>query len=140
MLPPNFWVTTAAAVAHGQITQIRIDSQNTSLEPLFPHSNVSVKRRRMMLFAPFFNAILPLFMFLVLFVIFCKVDFKKLRVTRWHGYALVAQFSIILLLLALTLLWGKSGSRLVFCHKSVAMPACYTQFFEVYFTECNEEN
>ena len=37
-----------------------------------------------MLFAPFFNAILPLFMFLVLFVTFCKVDFKKLRVTRWQ--------------------------------------------------------
>lgn len=77
-----------------------------------------------MLFAPFFNAILPLFMFLVLFVTFCKVDFKKLRVTRWHGYALVAQFSIILLLLALTLLWGKSGSRLVFCESILICVIC----------------
>lgn len=77
-----------------------------------------------MLFAPFFNAILPLFMFLVLFVTFCKVDFKKLRVTRWHGYALVAQFSIILILLALTLLWGKSGSRLVFCESILICVIC----------------
>ena len=29
-------------------------------------------------FAPFFNSILPLFMFLILYVTFCKVDFKKL--------------------------------------------------------------
>ena len=63
-------------------------------------------------------------MFLVLFVTFCKVDFKKLRVTRWHGYALVAQFSIILILLALTLLWGKSGSRLVFCESILICVIC----------------
>ena len=36
--------------------------------------------------APFFAAILPLFMFLVLFVTFCKVDFRKLRPVMWHWW------------------------------------------------------
>ena len=31
-------------------------------------------------FAPIFNAILPLFMFLILYVTFCKVDFRKIAV------------------------------------------------------------
>ena len=35
-------------------------------------------------FAPVFDAILPLFMFLILFVTFCKVDFRKLRPVGWH--------------------------------------------------------
>ena len=30
------------------------------------------------LLGPFFDAILPLFMFLILFVTFCKVDFHKI--------------------------------------------------------------
>ena len=32
----------------------------------------------------FFDAILPLFMFLVLFVTFCKVDFRKLVPVKWN--------------------------------------------------------
>ena len=32
--------------------------------------------------APIFEAILPLFMFLILYVTFCKVDFKKIAVVR----------------------------------------------------------
>ena len=35
-------------------------------------------------FAPIMEAILPLFMFLVLFVTFCKVDFHKMRRVWWH--------------------------------------------------------
>ena len=34
-------------------------------------------------FSPLMDASLPLFMFLVLFVTFCKVDFHKLRPVRW---------------------------------------------------------
>lgn len=36
------------------------------------------------LFAPFFDAILPLFMFLILFVTFCKVNFRRLIPVKWH--------------------------------------------------------
>ena len=35
-------------------------------------------------FAPIFEAILPLFMFLILYVTFCKVDFKKLAPVPWQ--------------------------------------------------------
>ena len=36
--------------------------------------------------APFFATILPLFMFLVLFVTFCKVDVRQLHPVAWHGW------------------------------------------------------
>lgn len=39
------------------------------------------------------NEILPLFMFLILFVTFCKVDFHKLRVLPWHLW--VSGFQIV---------------------------------------------
>ena len=35
-------------------------------------------------FLPIMTTILPLFMFLILFVTFCKVDFKQLRPVMWH--------------------------------------------------------
>ena len=35
-------------------------------------------------FAPILDAMLPLFMFMVLFVTFCKVDFHKMRPVWWH--------------------------------------------------------
>ncbi len=41
--------------------------------------------------APFFDAILPMFMFLILFVTFCKVDFRRLRPTAWHLWVGVFQ-------------------------------------------------
>ena len=53
--------------------------------------------------APFFAAILPLFMFLVLFVTFCKVDFRKLRPVAWHFWVGVFQVLFIGVLMALML-------------------------------------
>ena len=44
-------------------------------------------------FAPVFDAILPLFMFCILFVTFCKVDFRRLRPVPWHWW--VALFQIL---------------------------------------------
>ncbi len=41
--------------------------------------------------APFFDTILPMFMFLILFVTFCKVDFRRLRPTAWHLWVGVFQ-------------------------------------------------
>ena len=40
---------------------------------------------------PFFATILPLFMFLILFVTFCKVDFRQLRPVAWHAWVGVFQ-------------------------------------------------
>lgn len=52
---------------------------------------------------PFFATILPLFMFLILFVTFCKVDFRQLRPVAWHGWVLLFQTLFIALLMALML-------------------------------------
>ena len=55
---------------------------------------------------PFFATILPLFMFLILFVTFCKVDFRQLRPVAWHLWVGVFQVLFIGVLMAL-MLWGE---------------------------------
>ena len=52
---------------------------------------------------PFFATILPLFMFLILFVTFCKVDFHQLRPVAWHAWVLLFQTLFIGVLMALML-------------------------------------
>jgi len=47
-------------------------------------------------FAPFFNSILPLFMFLILYVTFCKVDFKKLAPVKWHFWTTACQLLFVM--------------------------------------------
>ena len=54
--------------------------------------------------APFFAAILPLFMFLVLFVTFCKVDFRKLHPVAWHAWVALFQLLFIGVLMAFLLI------------------------------------
>lgn len=63
--------------------------------------------------SPFFAAILPLFMFLVLFVTFCKVDFRQLRPVKWHFWVGVFQFLFIAVLMGLMLGFGMQGASLV---------------------------
>lgn len=53
---------------------------------------------------PFFATILPLFMFLILFVTFCKVDFRQLRPVAWHGWVALFQVLFISVLMALMLM------------------------------------
>lgn len=55
-------------------------------------------------FDPIFNAILPMFMFLILFVTFCKVDFHKLRPVTWHFWICVFQLLFIGALMGIILL------------------------------------
>ena len=54
-------------------------------------------------FAPIMQTILPLFMFLILFVTFCKVDFHKLRPVTWHFWIGVFQLLFIGILMAIIL-------------------------------------
>ena len=63
--------------------------------------------------APFFAAILPLFMFLVLFVTFCKVDFRQLRPVGWHVWVGVFQLLLIGVLMALAVGFRMSGDSLI---------------------------
>ena len=55
-------------------------------------------------FEPVFNAILPLFMFLVLFVTFCKVDFHKMRLVWWHFWVSVFNLLFVGIIMAVILM------------------------------------
>ena len=66
-----------------------------------------------LLFDPFFDAIFPLFMFLILFVTFCKVDFRSLRPVAWHFWVALFQVFFSFLLVALILAFRVNGSGLV---------------------------
>jgi len=47
--------------------------------------------------SPVFDVIFPLFVFLTLFVTFCKVDFHQMLPHRWHSGVLVAQLFLVAL-------------------------------------------
>lgn len=61
-------------------------------------------------FSPLMDASLPLFMFLVLFVTFCKVDFHKLRPVRWHLLVNLLNLLFTAVLMAVILLTAKDGA------------------------------
>ena len=64
-------------------------------------------------FAPIMEAILPLFMFLVLFVTFCKVDFRQLRPVAWHFWTGLFQVVFIGVMMGLILGFHMTGDSLI---------------------------
>ena len=50
-------------------------------------------------FLPILNFMLPFTLFLVLFVTFCKVDYRKLKPVKWHFWSIVVQLLFVILLL-----------------------------------------
>ena len=64
-------------------------------------------------FAPLFEAILPLFMFLILFVTFCKVDFRALRPVAWHLWVTLFNVLLVFATMALILHFHLTGDSLV---------------------------
>ena len=68
-------------------------------------------------FSPIMTAILPLFMFLILFVTFCKVDFRKLLPVAWHFWVGVFQLLFIgivmVIILQLSTVKGSTGLPLL---------------------------
>ncbi|MBR5062876.1 MAG: transporter [Prevotella sp.] len=64
-------------------------------------------------FAPIFDAILPLFMFLILYVTFCKVDFHKLRPVHWHLWVGVFQMLFVFIIVGLILSFRMKGNSLI---------------------------
>jgi len=64
-------------------------------------------------FAPIFKTILPMFMFLVLFVTFCKVDFRKLRPVMWHFWVGVFQIIFIAVLMGLIIGFSMTNDSLI---------------------------
>ena len=74
-------------------------------------------------FDPVMEAILPLFMFLVLFVTFCKVDFHKMRPVWWHLWVGIFNllFVGIVMALILTLPAAVANSTLFTYHSSLIL-------------------
>ena len=64
-------------------------------------------------FDPIMEAILPMFMFLVLFVTFCKVDFHKMRPVWWHLWVSVFNLLFVGIVMALILGLNLKDEKLV---------------------------
>lgn len=64
-------------------------------------------------FDPIIATIFPLFMFLVLFVTFCKVDFRKLRPVGWHFWVAVFQLMLVAVIIGLILVYEMTGKDLI---------------------------
>lgn len=56
---------------------------------------------------PVFDVIFPLFVFLTLFITFCKVDFRQMLPHRWHVGVLVAQLVLVAINIGVVL-WVKA--------------------------------
>lgn len=59
--------------------------------------------------APVFDFLLPLFVFLTLFITFCKIDFHQMRPHRWHCGVLVAQLILVGVVTGVCLMTGDEG-------------------------------
>ena len=64
-------------------------------------------------FEPFFDVMLPWFMFLILLVTFCKVDYHKLRPVRWHLWVAMFQLLFVGIMVALILGFHLKGQHLI---------------------------
>ena len=71
-------------------------------------------------FAPFFNSILPLFMFLILYVTFCKVDFKKLAPVKWHFWTTACQLLLVISIVGAILFFHIGGKELILLESVLA--------------------
>ncbi len=63
--------------------------------------------------APIFDTILPLFMSLILFTTFLRVDFHKMRPAMWHLWVTVFQLLFIVLITALIIGFNMQGKDLI---------------------------
>ena len=62
---------------------------------------------------PVVRELLPVVMFLVLFVTFCKVDFRKMRPVGWHGWIGLVQLLLVAGAVGVIAGLRPTGSRLV---------------------------
>ncbi len=64
-------------------------------------------------FDSFFGELMPVFMFLVLFVTFCKVDFHQMKLQMWHLWVTLFQLLFVLVVVAVILSVAKEGDNKV---------------------------
>lgn len=60
-----------------------------------------------------FDEVLPWFLFVILFTTFLKIDYRKLRLARWHLWVCVSQMLMVLTLVGCILYFGIGGVNLV---------------------------
>jgi len=71
-------------------------------------------------FGPIIDATFPLFMFLILFVTFCKVDFRQLRPVRWHLWVGLFQVLFVAIVVWVTLTFHATGEHLILLESVLA--------------------
>ncbi len=64
-------------------------------------------------YAPYNGNVLPDFMFLMLFVTFCKVDFRKLVPVKWHFWIVLQQIVFVLMITGLVVGFGITAEGLI---------------------------
>lgn len=64
-------------------------------------------------YAPFNPHVMPDFMFLILYVTFCKVDFRKLLPVRWHFWICIQQIVFVFALMAIIMAFHIIGDALI---------------------------
>lgn len=64
-------------------------------------------------FSRFCDTILPWFIFLVLFITFCKVDFRKLIPVKWNYCVCLFQVAFVWILVGVVLLFHLKGDQLI---------------------------
>lgn len=64
-------------------------------------------------FGPIIDDIFPLFMFLILFATFCKVDFRRLRPVAWHFWVGAFQVLFVVIIAAIILAFHLKGDKLI---------------------------
>ena len=77
-------------------------------------------------FEPVFNELLPWLMFFVLFVTFCKVDFKQMRLCWWHLWVLVSQVALVLIIMYVLLFSAGQQSDKILWEGILACVICPT--------------
>lgn len=73
---------------------------------------------------PVFDTMLPTFMFLVLFVTFCKVDFHKLRPAVWHLWVGVFQVLTVSAVVAVIVAFQLTGDSLTLAEAVLTCIIC----------------
>lgn len=63
--------------------------------------------------SPVFDAVLPWFLFVILLTTFLKIDYKKLRLAKWHLWISITQIVMVLVLVGCILYFHVTGDDLV---------------------------
>jgi putative membrane protein len=73
---------------------------------------------------PVFNFLLPICMFLMLYVTFCKVDFRKLIPVKWHFWIGVFQVLFVFIVVGIILFFKLQGDGLILMESVLACIIC----------------